>query len=104
MLGEWLAGALSAWYVWAALGLFPQPGVASYLLGSPSFANVTLQLPSGPAVLLAHGASPAAVYVQRCELNGEPMDVRYGAVVPHAALTRPGGSRLECWMGTAPPF
>ena len=88
--------------MWAALGLYPQPGVAAYLLGSPRFANVTLALPSGPVTLLAHGAGPAAVFVQRCLLNGSPLDTVV-AMVPHAALARPGGAVLECWMGATPP-
>ena len=36
-------GALSSWYVWAALGLFPvTPGAANLALASPLFHTVTI--------------------------------------------------------------
>ena len=41
-------GALSSWYVWAALGLFPlTPGAANLALASPLFPAVTITLPDG---------------------------------------------------------
>lgn len=41
-------GALSSWYVWAALGLFPlTPGAADLALASPLFPAVTITLPDG---------------------------------------------------------
>ena len=41
-------GALSSWYVWAALGLFPvTPGAGNLSLASPFFPSVTVTLPDG---------------------------------------------------------
>ena len=41
-------GAMSAWYVWSALGMFPQtPGTADLALGSPLFPQAVIALPSG---------------------------------------------------------
>ena len=39
-------GAMSAWYVWSALGMYPQtPGTADLALGSPMFSQAVLTLP-----------------------------------------------------------
>src|SRR5262249_791870 len=37
------AGTLSAWYVWAALGLYPIAGSDRYILGRPLFPHVTVE-------------------------------------------------------------
>ena len=43
-------GAMSAWYVWSALGMFPEtPGTSDLALGSPLFT---------PAVEISAGCSP----------------------------------------------
>lgn len=48
--GNFAADA-AAWYVWAALGLYPLcPGTGQYVLGSPLFPRVTLR--SGPRTLV----------------------------------------------------
>jgi hypothetical protein len=39
-------GAMSSWYVWAAIGLYPvTPGTADLALASPLFPTVVLALP-----------------------------------------------------------
>ena len=41
-------GALSSWYVWAAMGVYPvTPGTADLALASPLFPEVVLTLPDG---------------------------------------------------------
>ena len=43
-------GALSSWYVWAAIGLYPvTPGSADLALASPLFPAVSVTLPDGQA-------------------------------------------------------
>ena len=42
-------GAMSSWYVWAALGLYPEtPGRGELVLGSPLFPHVTVTLGERP--------------------------------------------------------
>ena len=96
-------GALSSWYVWAALGLYPQAGNATYMLGSPSFPNATIVLPSGVLQIIAHNASATNVYVQRAVINGRPIDTVKRAFLDHTELVRPGGALLECWMSPVAP-
>src|SRR5438477_3145607 len=41
------AGTLSAWYVWSAIGLYPNAGQPFYYIGSPLFRRVRLDLGPG---------------------------------------------------------
>ncbi len=52
-------GAMSSWYVWAALGLYPEtPGRGELVLGSPLFPHITMTLGSGHAIVIdAPGAT-----------------------------------------------
>jgi putative alpha-1,2-mannosidase len=62
-------GTMSAWYVFAAMGIFPQvPGRAEMLLGSPVFTYVTLVRSNG--VRLTINANSTDAYVQSVRLNG----------------------------------
>jgi predicted alpha-1,2-mannosidase len=65
-------GAMSSWYVWAAIGLYPEtPGSANLVMASPLFTSVTLQLPRGrPLVIRAPAASDPNRYVRAATLNG----------------------------------
>lgn len=41
------AGALSAWYVFSAMGIYPNPGTDNYWLGCPMFPEMKVKLPGG---------------------------------------------------------
>lgn len=64
-------GALSSWYVFSAIGLYPEiPGVGGFVIGSPLFTSVRLQLPSGGTLQInAPQASDETPYVQHLALN-----------------------------------
>ena len=67
-------GELASWYVFAALGLYPEaPGVGGFVLGSPLFASATVTLENG-SILQLNGANaaPANPYVQSLTVNGAP--------------------------------
>ncbi|MGX6600577.1 GH92 family glycosyl hydrolase [Micromonosporaceae bacterium Da 78-11] len=62
-------GTMSAWYVFAAMGVFPQtPGRAELLLGSPVFTRVVVDRANG--VRLSITATGTDAYVQGVTLNG----------------------------------
>jgi predicted alpha-1,2-mannosidase len=65
-------GAMSSWYVWAALGMYPEiPGSADLFLASPLFAHVTITLADGHRIEIdAPGASAANRYVQSLHVSG----------------------------------
>jgi putative alpha-1,2-mannosidase len=65
-------GAMSSWYVWAALGLYPQtPGSPVLALGSPLFPYAAVQLSGGhKLVIRAPAASASTPYVSKLTVNG----------------------------------
>ncbi|WP_315062084.1 GH92 family glycosyl hydrolase [Capnocytophaga leadbetteri] len=82
-------GQTSAWYVFSALGFYPvTPASDNYLLGTPLFKTVTLQLPEGKKFLIKNVSrnanSPLVEYVQ---LNGKPVE---GFEIPFAAFRENG--------------
>jgi predicted alpha-1,2-mannosidase len=83
-------GAMSSWYVWAAIGLYPvTPGTANLALGSPLFPQVRMALPNGHALVLrAPAASASTPYVHALKVSGVARPSTSGstcAPVTHAA-------------------
>ena len=63
-------GAMSSWYVWASLGVYPQtPGVPMLVLGTPQFTHEVIHGAYGPLVINARGAGDT--YVQSLAVNGQ---------------------------------
>ncbi|MEV6839738.1 lectin [Streptomyces sp. NPDC051133] len=90
-------GAMSAWYVWSALGMYPMtPGTSDLALGSPLFPQTVLTLPSGKTLTVTgDGAADNAPYVQSATFNGSAWNNAYA---PTSAITT-GGS-LTYALGT----
>lgn len=82
-------GAMSAWYVWSALGMFPEtPGTTDLALGSPVFTQAVITLPSGKTLTInGNGAADNAPYVQSATWNGSAWNNAYA---PTAAITAGG--------------
>ncbi len=93
------AGAMSAWYVWAAMGLFPNAGQPLYYIGSPLFTRTTIHLEGGKTfVISAPLASADNIYVTGApRLNGKRLD---RAWLSHDEIA--GGGVLELDMGPKP--
>ena len=46
-------GAISSWYVWAAIGLFPvTPGTANLVIAAPLFPSASITLPDGHTLVI----------------------------------------------------
>ena len=92
--GDEDGGAMSAWYVFNAMGFYPvTPGVAQYSIGSPLFDKVTISLDSGERfVILAKGNGPGRPYIASATLNGKEWKANY---LPHGELARGGELVLE---------
>ena len=96
-------GQMSAWYVLSAMGFYPVcPGDNTYILGSPLFSKVTLQLDrkwhKGQSfTILVANQSAENVYVQSAKLNGKPLS---RAWIRHSEIV--AGGMLEFVMGPAP--
>ena len=65
-------GATSAWYVWGALGLYPEiPGLGGFVLGSPLFPSTAVRMGNGRTLTInASNAGANGTYVQSLKLNG----------------------------------
>ena len=92
-------GEMSAWYVLAAMGLYPlRMGSPDYVIGSPLFPRMKLDLPGGRTLdVRAQGNSPENVYVQSLRVNGRPWTKSW---IPHRVLA--DGATLEFVMGPKP--
>jgi predicted alpha-1,2-mannosidase len=66
-------GEMSSWYVFSALGMYPEtPGTADLVLASPLFPAITISRPSGQTLQInAPGASASTYYVQSLTVNGQ---------------------------------
>ena len=92
-------GEMSAWYVWSALGMYPEtPGTSTLALGSPLFPKAVVSLPSGKTLTInGNGAAAAAPYVQSATWNSGAWNDAY---VPTTALAK--GGTLSFTLGTTP--
>lgn len=78
-------GSLSAWYVWASLGLYPlTPGTANVALGTPAFTNVTIRSAGGGSTSIERVGTGA--HVQQVLVDGAPRTVSW---VPFGPGARP---------------
>ncbi|MFC1415465.1 lectin [Streptacidiphilus cavernicola] len=66
-------GAMSSWYVWSSLGMYPEtPGTDTLVLGSPAFPVANVTFGNGKqAVINAPQAAPDAPYVQALDVKGK---------------------------------
>ncbi|WP_245984956.1 GH92 family glycosyl hydrolase [Streptomyces tateyamensis] len=67
-------GQMSAWAVWAALGMYPEiPGRAELALASPLFPGITITRGNGVTIdITAPGATDNTPYVTALQVNGSP--------------------------------
>ena len=67
-------GALSAWYIFGALGFYPVAGTDQYWLGSPAVDEAKLQLEGGVLTVKAINQGPKNVYVKSVTFNGTALN------------------------------
>jgi len=72
-------GQTSAWYVFSAMGFYPVcPGQPEYVIGSPLFDGITLNLDNGNQFRIsADNNGPGNVYIQKARLNGHTYSRNY---------------------------
>src|SRR5690606_12780068 len=95
------AGAMSSWFVYSAMGLFPgNPGDPYYLIGSPIFSEVKLHLDGGKTFTIkANNVSSENRFIQSGKLNGKSFDqpwISYEDIM--------AGGVLEFEMGAEPNY
>jgi predicted alpha-1,2-mannosidase len=87
-------GQTSSWYVLSALGFYSvTPGTGEYVLGSPAFRKITLNLENGKKFIINAPANDEAhVYIKSAKLNGKDFTKNY---LKHSDLLKGGELRLE---------
>lgn len=100
--GDEDVGAMSAWYLFAAMGFYPNAGQDIYLLASPVFSKVTMNLGNTGKkfIISAPSLSPENRYVQSATLNGKTWDqawFKHSDIIEGAELILKMGSKPSDW-------
>ena len=92
-------GAMSSWYVFSAIGLYPEiSGVGGFVIGSPLFSSITLHLMNGQALHInAPAAADGQPYVQSMQLNGS---ARTSLWLPWSSVQH--GATVDFSLGSSP--
>jgi len=89
-------GTMSAWYAFAAIGMFPQvPGRAELLVSSPVFTRVVID--RGNGVRLTVNADTTGTYLQGAKLNGSALRRSW---LPESFVQR--GGTVNLTLGATP--
>jgi putative alpha-1,2-mannosidase len=84
---------MSSWYVWSAVGLYPNAGQPYYYIGSPLFTRASIDLGGGRSFAVeAPDTSEDNKYVLSATLDGEALDRPW---LRHEELSRGGQLVLE---------
>jgi len=92
-------GQMSAWYIFSAMGFYPvNPASGQYIVGSPFFDKMTIQLPSASGAfsprtltIIAQGAATKP-YIKSVQINGRYLD---SVVITHNEIANGGTIEFE---------
>src|SRR5690606_23563351 len=92
-------GQTSAWYVFSALGFYPvSPGSTEYIMGSPLFKSVKVELENGKEIVItAANNAKEKRYIAEMKLNGKPYTKNF---LTHEDLM--DGAKIEFQMSKEP--
>lgn len=97
-LGDDKNGALSAWYLLSAAGLYPEAGTSDYVIGAPFFKKMTIHLENGRDIVInAPNVSNKNKYIQSVTLNGQSYSK---TTISHNTLAQGGTFTFD--MGPQP--
>ncbi|KAK5635138.1 hypothetical protein RRF57_010850 [Xylaria bambusicola] len=69
------AGAMESWVLWNMIGLYPLTGQTTFLIASPWFADLTIDLGSDKKLIItAENVAQESYYVQSLSVNGKSWD------------------------------
>lgn len=99
-------GEMSSWYVFGALGMFPElPGSDILVIGSPMFPKAVVHLENGGITIIGNGAGKDAPYVQSLTVNGQSWNkpwVRFSDIRNHGTMIYQLGSTPNTSWGADP--
>lgn len=83
-------GQMSAWYVFAAMGMYPVcPGSDEFILTAPEFDETTIHLTNGKKFTIRVKGNRKDMYIDRVTLNGKEIDrnyIRYAEIMAGGEL------------------
>ena len=92
------SGAMSSWFAFQAMGIFPNAGQDVYLIGSPIIGNTQIKMDNGKTFeIKAHNLSDENIYVTKATLNGKPLLQSW---FKHTEISK--GGVLELYMSSIP--
>jgi predicted alpha-1,2-mannosidase len=101
------SGAMSSWYAFSVMGLFPNAGQDVYLIGSPAIPEVTLHLANEKAfVIEARHVSAENRFVVSATLNNQPLDrawLRHEEIMRGGRLVLEMAAQPQGWAASNPP-
>ena len=91
-------GAMASWYVLSAMGFYTvDPSRPDYIIGSPLFDEVKINVGGKEFVIQAQNNSEKNMYIQSATLNGKPWNKTWFS---HADIAN--GGKLTLRMGSKP--
>jgi putative alpha-1,2-mannosidase len=97
-------GAMSSWYVWSSLGMYPEtPGVSVLALGAPIFSQAEFDVPGGHQVTMTAPGASTSTYVEGLTVNGESWAPAWvpGSLITGSAGNAPQTSGAGAGAGAA---
>jgi len=93
------AGQMSAWYVFAAMGMYPVcPGKPEYALSSPLFDKIEIDTKEGKTfTITSSGGTTADFYITSARIDGELLEK---SLIDHQYILE--GAHLELTLGEKP--
>lgn len=67
------SGAMSSWFVWSAMGFFPNAGMYFYFINGPLYPEMNIKLANGKSMkIIGKNAGWDNCYVLSMTINGKP--------------------------------
>jgi putative alpha-1,2-mannosidase len=87
-------GQTSSWYVLSAMGIYSvTPGTGEYVMGSPMFKKITINLENGKKFIIeAPNNSKENVYISKAAFNGKTYEKNF---ITHSDISNGGILKLE---------
>jgi len=101
LIGNEDCGQMSAWFIMSAMGFYPVcPGDGKYIIGTPLFEEVTINLENGKTFTIkANRNNPRNIYIASARLNNQSFSKSY---ISHDDIVQ-GGS-LNFTLSSAPNY
>ena len=92
-LGNDDSGAMSSWYIFSALGFFPNAGQDIYYLNAPLYPQTEMTLGNGKKlIIIAKNEGEKNIYIKSCKINGKEWN---NSIFHHSDIANGGVIEME---------